>query len=275
MHLTALNKPKVERQIPYVRENFFKGEEFRDRDHAQREAVGWCRMTAGLRIHGTTRKRPRIVFEEQEKAKMLPLAGERFDVPQWDPPHTVHPDHHIRVNNAAYSVPTEYIGKRVGVRVDSKLVRIYFGEQLIKTHPVVPAGNRSTDYGDYPKEKTPYAMRSCEYYIQKAREVGRGCGRFAEKLLSGDFPWSKLRQAQKLLQLAQKYGRQRVEKACRRALEYSLLNVYRVENIIKEADGLLPFAEVSGLSAKTSKLPPGRFSRPAAYFGHPIRGGKR
>ena len=33
----AKGKPKVERQVPYVRENFFKGESFKDRDHAQRE----------------------------------------------------------------------------------------------------------------------------------------------------------------------------------------------------------------------------------------------
>ncbi len=58
-------KATVERQIPYVRENFFKGEEFIDYEHVQREAVKWCTNTAGMRIHGTTRKRPRIVFEEQ------------------------------------------------------------------------------------------------------------------------------------------------------------------------------------------------------------------
>jgi len=200
---------------------------------------------------------------------------ERFDVPQWDLPHKVHPDHHIRVNNAAYSVPTQYIGKAVDVRVDSKLVRIYLKEQLIKTHPVAPSGKRSTDYNDYPKEKTPYAMRSCEYYIQKAREVGRHSGRFAEKLLAGDFPWSKLRQAQKLIHLGEKYGRQRVEKACRRALHYSLLNVYRLENIIKEAASLLPFADGASPSPDTSRILPGRFSRPAGYFRHPIHGGKR
>ena len=264
-------KPKVERQIPYVRENFFKGEEFLDREHAQREAIRWCMMTAGLRIHGTTRRRPRIVFEEEEKASLLPLSEERFDVPQWDPPHKVHPDHYIRVNYAGYSVPTEYIGKEVGVRVDSKLVRIYFKEKLIKTHPVVPPGKRSTDYNDYPKEKTPYAMRSCEYYIRKARDLGKYCGRFAEKLLSGDFPWSKLRQAQKLIHLGEKYGRKRVEKACLRALHYSLFNVYRVEKIIKEGESLL---DENSPTQNTLGLLPGRFRRPAGYFKHPIHGGK-
>jgi hypothetical protein len=261
-------KPKVERQIHYVRENFFKGEVFKDREHAQREAVRWCRMTAGLRIHGTIRKRPRMVFENEEKQALLPLENPRFDVPEWHPPHTVHPDHHIRVNYAGYSVPTAYIGKQVEVRVDSKLVRIYYKTQLIKTHPLKPPGTRSTDYTDYPEEKTPYAMRNCQYYIQKARGVGPHCGRFAEKLFSGDYPWSKLRQAQKLLHLSEKYGKQRVENACERALYFGMLNIYRVESIIKEPQSDSPLLDEQ---SNVTALLPGRFRRPAEYFHHPIQ----
>ena len=268
-------KPKVERQIPYVRENFFKGEKFKDRDHAQREAEKWCQMTAGLRIHGTTRKRPRIVFEQQEKGALLPLRRPQFDVPQWDPPHKVHPDHLIRVNNAGYSVPTEYIGKEVDVRVDSKLVRIYHKQKIIKTHPVMPPGKRSVDYDDYPKEKTAYAMRNCEYYIQQARQMGTYCGRFTQQLLSGDFPWSKLRQAQKLISLGKKYGCQRVENACHRAVAFSLSNVYRVEQIIKEAACSLPLFDEESPAEQPAETLPGRFRRRAEYFTHPIHGEKK
>ena len=266
-------KPKVERQVPYVRENFFKGEHFIDRDHAQREAERWCLTTAGLRIHGTTRKRPRIVFEQHEQQALLPFCGERFDVPQWDPPHKVHPDHMIRVNNAGYSVPTAYIGKAVDVRVDSKLVRIYHKERLVKTHPVMPAGERSVDYTDYPKEKTAYAMRNCEYYIEQTREMGPNCAAFARELLSGDYPWAKLRQAQKLIGLGKKYGNARVDSACRRALAYSLSNVYRVENIITEALASRSLFEEESLDqppASTSVA--ARFRRAGDYFTHPIQG---
>ena len=56
----------VENQIKYVRSNFFAGEEFTNRDHAQRAAISWCRTTAGLRVHGTTRKRPLVIFEQEE-----------------------------------------------------------------------------------------------------------------------------------------------------------------------------------------------------------------
>jgi transposase len=268
-------KPKVERQIPYVRENFFKGEQFTDRDHAQREAEKWCLMTAGLRVHGTTRKRPRIIFEQQEKEALLALSAERFDMPQWCPPHKVHPDHLIRVDNAGYSVPTDYIGKEVDVRVDSKLVRIYYNEQLIKTHPLMPPGERSVDYEDYPKHKSPYAMRNCHYYIQKAREMGPYCGKFAAGLLSGDFPWAKLRQAQKLIGLAKKYGSQRVESACYRAVAYSLFNVYRLEHIITEAAACLPLFEEDPPAGQPAAALPARFRRQGEYFTHPIRGESR
>ena len=265
-------KPKVERQIPYVRENFFKGEQFLNRDHAQREAEKWCLMTAGLRIHGTTRKRPRIVFEQQEKQALLPYSDPRFDVPRWEPPHKVHPDHMIRVNYAGYSVPTKYIGQQVDVRVDSKLVRIYHKEQLIKTHSVVPPGEKAIDYDDYPKEKSAYAMRNCEYYLQKAREIGSNCGKFAQELLSGDFPWSKLRQAQKLIALGKKYGNERVESACRRAVAFSLSNVYRVENIIKEAAASLPLFDEQSMHETPGSTAQGRFHRASDYFTHPING---
>ena len=66
-------KPHVERQVPSVRERFFRGETFLDRDHAQREVRRWCVETAGRRIHGTTRQRLLEVFEAVERAALQPL----------------------------------------------------------------------------------------------------------------------------------------------------------------------------------------------------------
>jgi len=256
-------KATVERQIQYVRENFFKGEEFLDCEHAQREAVKWCLTGAGMRIHGTTRKRPRIIFEKQEQAYLLPLQEERYDIPKWSTAK-VHPDHHIRSGNALYSVPTEYIGKEVTLRADSRLMRIYHEGVVIKTHPVMAEGKRSTDYEDYPKHKTGYAMRSCDYYISKAREIGSQCGTYAVELLSVDFPWSRLRQAQKLIRLAEQYGTERIEQACSRSLSFSLIDVNRLERIIKQAFD--KEAEAPKRGGEKGVVVPARFGRPAEYF---------
>lgn len=255
----------VENQVKYVRDNFFAGEEFSNREHAQRAALTWCRTTAGLRLHGTTRKRPLLVFEEEEQKTLLPFSDERFDVPAWAD-CKVHRDHHVRFKNALYSVPTCYVGKEVEVKGTKALVRIYHQQQLIKTHPKKAAGQKSTDYDDYPKEKSAYAMRDVNYYISTAQNRGQKQGTFMAELLAGDVPWTYIRQAQALLRLGDKYGVTRVETACTRALAFGLMNVKRVEGIIKQSLENESIPTPAG--ARIFTLSPPRFERDADYFSH-------
>jgi hypothetical protein len=259
-------KPHAERDVPYVREAFFRGEEWRDRDEVQARVITWCRETAGKRIHGTTRKRPLAVFETTERQALIPLSKERYDPPRWAE-GKVHPDHHISFGKALYSVPTRYIGKSVWIRADSKLVRIYFEGTLVKTHPKQPPGARSTDHQDYPPELTAYTLRDPQRIIRQAEREGVQIGRFAAALLSGDLPWSKLRQGQKLLRLGEKYGFHRLEIACQRALAFDLINVRRVESILRQ-----DLEQLELLSSKTGHPRvmslPGRFARPAESFSH-------
>lgn len=261
-------KATVENQVKYVRDNFFAGEAFTDREHAQREAERWCRTTAGLRLHGTTRKRPLLVFEQDEQPALLPLCAERFDVPLWAQ-CKVHPDHHVRFKNALYSLPTRYVGKQVEVKGTRSLVRIYFQNQLIKTHPKAAPGQRHTDFDDYPKEKSAYALRDVAFYIRKAGENGEKQGAFMAELLSGDVPWAYIRQAQQLLRLADKYGTTRVEAACARALAFGLTNVSRVERIIRQSleQSSAPAAPAPSVG-RITPLAPARFARDASYFNH-------
>jgi transposase len=260
----AQGKPHVERAVPYLRENFFRGEDWIDRDHVQREAVRWCVAVAGTRIHGTTRKAPLRVFEEEEKKALRPLEGESFDTPSWAD-CLAHPDHHIQFQKALYSVPTRYLREKVTVRGDRKLVRIYHKGQLIKTHPTQAPGGRATDYEDYPDELTPYALRDPQRIIRQGQSLGSAIGRFLEELLAGTFPWARLRQAQKLLRLAQRYRPERVDAACRRALAFDLINVRRVERILTQ--GLDP-SDVPPESRGQLVLFPARFLRPAGSFTH-------
>lgn len=148
-------KPHVERGVPYVRENFFRGETWRDLPHVHAAAIRWCREVAGVRVHGTTQQRPLAVFENVERATLRPIETARFDPPQWAL-CTVHPDHHLMsVGKAFYSLPTRYIGERVWVRRDTHLVRIFLDGTLIKTHPLQAPGGKATDHTDYPAVLTP------------------------------------------------------------------------------------------------------------------------
>ena len=88
------DKPRVERSVPYVRERFFKRAAFRDLAEMRSAARRGCLEVAGQRIHGTTRRRPLEVFEEEERPLLAPWDGEPYEVPDWRTA-TVHADHHV------------------------------------------------------------------------------------------------------------------------------------------------------------------------------------
>ena len=67
------DKPRVERAVQYVRGNFWAGESFTDLADAQARAETWCRERAGMRIHGTTARRPAELFAELEAGCLLPV----------------------------------------------------------------------------------------------------------------------------------------------------------------------------------------------------------
>ena len=260
------NKPHVERQVPYVRENFFRGEQFIDQDDVQRRAIAWCLGQAGMRVHGTTRRQPLVEFETKERAALLPLVPcERFDTPQWSEPR-VHPDCHIRHGNALYSVPYTFIGKQVTVRSDRALVRIYSGGERIKLHARQPPGGRSTDYADYPPHKSEYAMRDPDRLVARAHAAGKPIGAFVAKLLAGDFPWAKLRQAQGVMRLVDKYGALRVGRACERAIAFDLINLKRLETMIERALEQEAAGPVATPANSNVVQLPLRFARTGASF---------
>jgi hypothetical protein len=80
-------------------------------------------------------------------------------------------------------------------------------------------------------------------------------------------PWSKLRQGQKLLRLAERYTAARLDAACARALGFDLVDVRRLERILVLA------LEHEGQSTpptepRVQPLPAGRFARPGTAFDH-------
>ncbi len=256
------DKPRVENQIAYVRERCFDGEAFETLEQWRRHAEAWSRDVAGARVHGTTRLVPRETYERDEKPQMQPAPTAQFDVPTWSI-HKVHPDHHVQVAHALYSVPTQYLGQQLDVRVDRSSVRLYRGSELVKVHPRVAPGKRSTDPRDYPVGKADHALRSVDAIRTRARERGEHVGAFVEKLLAGPLPWTKMRQAYGLVRLCERYGAARVDALCSRALAFDVLDVARIDRMLKAATRVE--AEAVG-EGRVVALPVGRFARDPSSF---------
>ena len=158
-------------------------------------------------------------------------------------------------------------GQQVEIGLGSKLVRIYHRGRLLKLHPRQPRGGRSTDGADYPAELTPYTLRGPDRIKRSAAEYGPAVAEFAERLFDGPLPWAKVRQGHKLIRMGQRYTPERLDAACRRALDVDLIDVRRVERILVQT------LEEEAVPQLPLPIPAGRFARPGSVFAH-AKGGQ-
>jgi hypothetical protein len=259
----AKDKARVERTVPFVREDCFGGERLATIEEARARALVWCRDEAGMRRHARTQRLPREHFETVELSRLLPAPTSRYDVPLWSTPKIAR-DQHAQVAKALYSLPTRYVGKTLRARADRHTVRFYDGTELVKTHPRKPPGQRSTDVSDFPPEKSVYARRDVAFLEREAARHGDAIGAIARALLAGPLPWTRMRQVYALLGLVKRYGAERVEAECERALAADLFDVTRIKRMIVAASP--PPAPPSPPGSPQRALPLARFLRPAAHY---------
>jgi len=82
VYSTARSKPKIERQIPFLRADFWRGRSFSSLVEINGAFEEWC-LEAGERVHGTTREQPLTVFRLVEQPALLPLPDVPFDLAIW------------------------------------------------------------------------------------------------------------------------------------------------------------------------------------------------
>lgn len=270
------DKPRVERMVQFVRNNFFAGEDFTDLGDAQQRAQAWCANKAGLRIHGTTCAQPAVVFADREAEHLLAAPTVRYAVPVYAQLKVAR-DYHVQLARALYSIPHHLRGQTITARADAELAKFYHRGQLIKTHPRQPAGTRSTDPTDLPADKTGYAMRDLHRLIATAAGHGPNIGIYAERLLDHDLPWTRMRQVYRLLGLVKRYGPGPVDTACGRSLDLDVVSVSKVAAMLEQAtenSPVPPPRAASGLAAARFARDPREYRpTPRPDWLHVIDGG--
>src|SRR6267142_941340 len=230
------DKGRVENGVKFVQVSFFAGEQFAGIADAQHRAEDWCRIRAGMRVHGTTRQRPAEVFAQLEAPALLPAPAEPYRVPAWSEAK-VQRDFHLRAQNAFYSVPHGLIGQQVTVRADGTLVKIYHRGQVVRSHPQQPAGGRASDPADFPPDTDVYARRDVDKLARMAAARGEAIGIYAARILDTPLPWTRMRAVYALIGLARTYGSEPVEQACAAALELDVISVAKIKSIVEKGTG--------------------------------------
>jgi transposase len=238
---TPRHKGKVESGVRYLKRNFLAGRSFRDLTEANARLAEWVEQVAGVRIHGTTKERPLARFLEVERAALLPLPVCGFDLGVWKKVK-LHPDCHVVVDGAYYSAPHRLIGEQLWARTNGRDVLIFHEYERIASHPWTRPGTRRTILDHYPPDKLAWLLASPRWCQEKAAAVGHATAELIDRLL-GERPLDRLRSAQAILRLADKYGSPRLERACRRALHFHEVAYAPIKRILEhglEAEPLPP-----------------------------------
>lgn len=249
----AQHKGKVENGVHYVKRNFLAGRAFRDIVEANEKGLVWVYETAGQRIHGTTKRVPLERFDRYEKATLKPLPARRFEIPEYKMAK-LHPDCAVVFNGSYYTAPCRLIGQTLLVKASGPKVEIYHRHAIVAAHPrALFPGQRVVNKDHYPPEKVQYLMRTPTWCREEATRIGPFTAQVVDTMLSLA-PLDHLRQVQALLRLERACGRDRLEKACERAVAFEAFSYGRVKKILEK-----------GLE----KEPPPAWETPAASSGRP------
>ena len=158
-------------------------------------------------------------FEALERAALRPLPPRAYEFGEWKQAK-VHPDYHIEVGRAYYSVPYALIGERVDVRLTAHGVEVFHRGQIVAAHVRASTrGARSTRRGHRPEGHVAVIDRSLEYTLTRAAAIGVATAELirlqAQRRLH---PEETLRSAQGILRLARDFSPEKLERACQRAL---------------------------------------------------------
>ena len=128
----ANRSARVERAFRYIETNFYPGRQFSDLSDLNRQLRGWCDRTNQRPKRTLAGARPIELFAA-ERAAMLPIPA---FIPEVYEPHLrrVDVDGFVSLHTNRYSVPTEFIGRRLDVRETAQQIRVFEGPRLITDH---------------------------------------------------------------------------------------------------------------------------------------------
>ena len=226
------HKGKVESGVKYAQNNALKGRTFNSLNEQNDHLAKWEARVADTRIHGTTKRQVGKVFEDEERKALQPLRTDRFPFYQ-EGQRKVNRDGHVEVARSYYSTPPEYLARRVWVRWDGRLVRIFnHRREEIAVHVQAEPGKFSTNPQHIAPEKIGGVERGAEWLLMKAGAIGEHVDQWAQGVIRGR-GIAGLRTVMGLLSLSDKYTPHEIDKACEIASSYGAYRLKSLRSLLK------------------------------------------
>ena len=134
-----------------------------------------------------------------------------------------------------YSVPYEFIGKKLSLQYARSIVEVYYKYQLVARHKRVRSKhNYSTEASHMPPQHRYVTEWTPSFFIEKARAVDPSVEYYiSQVLIKKQHPEQAYKSCQGILSFAGRVGKERLVKACKRAHEIGYYNYRIIEEILK------------------------------------------
>ena len=173
------------------------------------------------------------VFAELDRPALQARPAERWVATEWRR-LKVHIDYHVEVDHHCYSVPYQYIGEVLDVKLTPGLVEIFRKGKPVAAHRR-GAARYSTQPEHMPSSHREYRRWSPPRVVSRARAIGPYAAALVDHLLSSKVhPEQGYRPCLGIVRLADAYGEARLEAACRRALDFAAVSYRSVKSILEK-----------------------------------------
>lgn len=177
------------------------------------------------------------LFEEMEKDFLRPLPSTRYQMKSRKTA-TVMSNSFIMLNKHSYSVPTEYIGKRMELIYDNDNIQIYHGLKLVTIHhrDDTPYTYSQKDAHSLPGHHGSFEKDLEEIY-QRAGQIDNILLLYLKDVaMQMKYPPKAFRSCRGIMSLEKKYGMARLVAACSCASKGRRYGYNEVRDILQNGD---------------------------------------
>jgi transposase len=197
---------------------------------AIRDLLDWINRRPFKKLPGSRQS----LFEELERPALRPLPADRYEFGLWKQAK-VSIDYHVEVDRHYYSVPYQLVGQVCEVRLSAASVEIFRRGRRIASHVrSYQRGRHSTDPAHMPDAHRRHQEWTPGRILHWAEKTGPATAELTRGILeSRPHPEQGFRSCLGILRLGERYGAERVEAACRRALAVRAFSYRSLESILK------------------------------------------
>jgi transposase len=183
----------------------------------------------------------RQTFDSVEKQTLKLLPSHPFEL-RTHQLAKVQPNCHVLLSEDKhnYSVPYQYVGKKVSITYNQREVEIYYNLERIALHERLKfAFKYSTNKAHLHPRHQYYSNWSDDFFKNQGVKIGENTHLLMVELLGqGKHPEQGFKRCQGVLQLARKYGNEKIEEASSVCIHYDMVSYKKLEYILKEGINL-------------------------------------